>query len=108
MAQYAKPIVGRVYMADYASLIRPTALAGRTSQFGRTPCAARPPSLLPFPLGRRRCCCWRCRRRRCSIAVARAEQQAGRVTVEIVHRAADIAEGAAAVGHQKTRSLVEI
>ncbi len=54
-------------------------------------------SLRPLPLGRRGRC-----RRRCRRAVAGAEQQAGRVAVEIVHRAADIAQGAAAIGHQQS------
>src|SRR5206468_11450649 len=50
-------------------------------------------------LGRR----WR-RSRRC--VVAGAEQDAGRVAVEIVDGAADIAERAAAVGHQCAGALV--
>src|SRR5262249_30822562 len=46
--------------------------------------------------------------RRLLRVVARAEEHARRVAVEIVHGAADVTERLAAVGHQRAGALVEI
>src|SRR5207237_9852653 len=54
---------------------------------------------------------WRRRGRGCRsrrTGVGRTEQQARGVAVEVIHRAADIAEGTPAIGHERARALVEI
>src|SRR5690348_6680112 len=77
-----------------ASLLRP---ARRLRAGGR-----RGPCLLRVGGGRRGSLRLRLR------GIAAAEDDAARVAIEIGHGAADVAERAAAVGHQRAGALVEI
>src|SRR3974390_1851511 len=72
-----------------------------------------PPSIISLPLPLARSGRW-CGRRRLALRlgrlarIARTKQNPGRVAVEIVHGAADVGQGLAAVGHQRARALVKI